>query len=178
MIIQSFLDSCDFSSPFPPWHRRGCAFIIRSEQQEFPICEVEAGSLVCQQSSNLNSTYASCASCHYWSCCTGLREGGTEMAHLCPCHRQGAMGSMGSGRTPASGEGASGRTDEKRAKGIATAGRLMELWGPRVRAGKPSWKEMSLRIPVLGYPGRKSFCRFDHLMSLGFMWQEDRKSCM
>lgn len=48
------------------------------------------------------------------------------------------MGSVGSGRTPASGEGGSGRTDEKRANGITTAGRLMELWGPGVGVGKPS----------------------------------------
>lgn len=52
------------------------------------------------------------------------------MAHLCPYHRQGVMGSVGSVRTRAIGKGASGRTDEKKANGIATAGRLIELWGP------------------------------------------------
>lgn len=50
---------------------------------------------------------------------------------LCQCQRQGIVGSVGSGRTPASAEGASGRTDAKRTNGIAPAGGLMLLWGWR-----------------------------------------------
>lgn len=46
---------------------------------------------------------------------------------LCQCQRQGTVGSVGSGRMPASGEGESGRTNAKTTNGIAPAGRQTDV---------------------------------------------------
>lgn len=162
MIILWVPDICHLSSPFPPWHRRGCTFVRRLAQQDCHSGGAGAASLVCLQPSDLNSTYTSC---HHRSCCAGLGDGRAEMAQGTDAGAGGA-GEGGLWQHASQWKGARGKTGKERADGVTPAGGLLVLWGGGEHQVRRKWHCWHLPWGSVG--GRDSFCRFDHSVRLGF----------